>query len=135
MNKRTLKMLICDVHEKFSAQLSSQLSKVEFIELIGNTRTYAETVSILHFMEPDIILLDVSALPDQDPSAIHMIRKQHPGIRVVALTLFQNEIETIDLVRFGFDAAISRVCELNQITEELRKVYRDHGPKGKKLAA
>lgn len=136
MNKRTLKMMICDVNDRFRHQLASLLSQVDFIELIGNTRTYSETACLLHYMEPDVILMDVSALPEEYPGAIHFIRKQHPGIKVVALTMFNNEIEKNDLARYGFDASISRVSDLNHITDELKKVYRDHTPiRAKKMVA
>lgn len=136
MNKRTLKMMICDMNDRFSHQLSSLLSQVDFIDLIGNTRTYSETSCLLHFMEPDVILMDISALPDGYPGAIHFIRKQHPGVKVVALTMFNNEIERNDLTRYGFDASISRVNDLDQITDELKKVYRNHTPvRAKKMVA
>lgn len=135
MNKRTLKMMICDVNDRFSHQLSNLLSQVEFIDLIGNTRSYSETVCLLHYMEPDVILMDVTALPDQ-PGAIHFIKKQHPGIKLVALTMFHNEIEKTDLTRIGFDAAISRVCDLSQITDELKKLNQGQHPvRSKKLVA
>lgn len=135
MNKRTLKMMICDVNDRFSQQLSYLLSQVEFIDLLGNTHNYSETVCLLHYMEPDVILMDVNALPDH-PGAIHFIKKQHPGIKLVALTMFHNEIEKTDLTRIGFDASISRVCDLDQITEELKKLnHGQHPVRNKKLVA
>lgn len=136
MTKRTLKMMICDVHDKFSHQLCQLLSQVDFIELVGNTRTYAETISLLQYIEPDVILMDVTALPEQFPDAVRFMKRLHPELGVAALTMFHREIEPADLARLGFDASISRVCDLKQITDELKKVYGSHHPvKAKKLVA
>ncbi len=116
------------MHDKFSNQLTLILSQLGFIELIGHTRSYSETASILQFTEPDLVLMDLGAMPFQLNSAVPSIKIKHPGMKVFALTMFQDEVNTDDLFRYGFDNSISRVCEMNEIRERMNLAFPGHSP-------
>ena len=124
MENSVAKILICDYHESYSRELANQLNNHGMVKVLGNTRSLGEAASYLSFTMPDIILVDVHKLLDQQTDKISQIKRKYPCIRLLALELYEEEISNIDLFRKGFDGVVARNSELSAIESEMLLAIR-----------
>jgi two-component system response regulator NreC len=63
----------------------------EDMEIVGEAGNAAEALETVRLLKPDVVLMDIG-LPDMSGiDATREIRKQHPDVAVVALTIHEDE--------------------------------------------
>lgn len=81
-------ILIADDHQVVAEGIAQIIEKNSIAEVKAITHTLDETVLKVKFLQPDILLLDIS-MPDGDGiEAIPLITKACPSIRIIMLTYF-----------------------------------------------
>lgn len=87
----SIRLLLVDDHAVVRSGLRMLLASRGDVEIVGEAGTAAEALEALGRLRPDVILMDIG-LPDMSGiAATGMIRKQHPQIAVVALTIHEDE--------------------------------------------
>lgn len=83
-----VRVLLVDDHDMVRRGLATFLAVFDDLQLVGEARNGAEALQICGETQPDVVLMDLM-MPDMDgPSATREIRRQWPGIQIVALTSF-----------------------------------------------
>lgn len=86
-----IKVMIVDDHDMVRRGLASYLSITPDMQLVGEASDGEEAVRNCGVLLPDVVLMDLM-MPKMDGiQATHAIRKQYPGVQVIALTSYQEK--------------------------------------------
>jgi len=89
------RVLIADDHAIVRTGLRALLSSEAGLELVGEAASGAEALRLAESLQPDILVMDLS-MPDIDGIRVtQQLRSRLPGVRVLILTVHEDE----DLVR------------------------------------
>lgn len=133
-NDNTIRVLIVDDHDIVRQGLRRVLDNDSLIQVVGEARNGRESVKMISQISPEVVVMDLK-LPDMDGiTATREIKKQHPDIHVIMLTMFADEYieEAIEAGVSGYiikDADSSNIVRaihktrqgLNTISPELNK--------------
>ncbi|HPE62315.1 MAG: response regulator transcription factor [Thiothrix sp.] len=115
------KVLLIDDHTLFRAGLEDLLRRrgIEVVAAVGSGDQGIQGVAELG---PDIVLLDMR-MPQMDGLAIlRLLRKKHPGLKVVMLTTSSNENDLIEALRSGARGYLLKDIEPDELVVSLREI-------------
>src|ERR1019366_1827497 len=96
-----LRILLADDHDILRQGLKLLLEAQPDLQVVGEARTGRSTVEQVTALQPDIVVLDIS-MPDMDGlEACQHIRRQHPTIQVLILTMHESEEYSLQACRMG----------------------------------
>lgn len=98
---RTIKLLIADDHEMFTAGINALLKKVEQFEILGQASNGKELVDKALNLLPDIILMDIQMPLMGGIEATKIVKEKLPDIKILALTVEEREEEILKMVQSG----------------------------------
>jgi two-component system response regulator NreC len=99
MDKK-ITILICDDHALFREGVKTILKSQPNIEVIGEASNGKEAVEMALKLYPEVVLMDISMPLLKGFDAVRRIKKARPDIRVLMLTVYDDE----DLVARCLDA-------------------------------
>jgi len=86
-----IRLLLVDDHAVVRSGLRMLLMSEEDMEIVGEAGNAAEALEAVRLLKPDVVLMDIG-LPDMSGiDATREIRKLHPDVAVVALTIHEDE--------------------------------------------
>jgi len=123
-----LKVFLVDDHAMFRAgvrsELGAQLDSVgqASIVVIGEASTVAEAISKIGALEPDVVLLDVH-MPDGGGRAVlDAMRRSHPHIRFLALSVSDAAEDVIGLIRAGARGYVTKTISPDELAAAIKRV-------------
>lgn len=118
----TLRVLICDDHTMFRDGVRALLSSAPDLEYAGEASNGVEAVSMASKLQPDVILMDVN-MPDLDGiEATRRILAASPGIRVLVLTMFQDDSSVFASMRAGARGYVLKGAKHDEMLRAIRAV-------------
>jgi DNA-binding NarL/FixJ family response regulator len=96
MQVKRLKVLLADDHRLMLAGIKRALEAADDIEIVGEAYSGSQVLPLVSRTNPDVVLLDLR-MPEMDGLAcLELIRKRHPEVKVVVLSVFSDSehIET-----------------------------------------
>ncbi len=123
--QRRIRLIIADDHEVFRDGLRTLLDKTKGIEVVGEAGNGGELVSLCERFRPDIVLTDI-LMPGMDGiEASNIITNNFPGIRVIALSMFNHEDLVIDMLNAGAVGFLVKNAHKSEIIQAVFTVYRN----------
>jgi two-component system invasion response regulator UvrY len=120
-----IKIAIVDDHiilRKSLAVLIGMFNDFEIVLQAGNGHDLIEQLDPLHL--PDIVLLDIT-MPGMDGVATaQWLKQNHPGIKVLALSMIRNDQVIIRMLKNGVRGYILKDCEPEILQQALLDVYK-----------
>lgn len=86
-----IKILIADDHPIFRAGLSKLLHAMPDVEVVAEAASGRQAVELSGRLHPDIVVMDLAMGDINGLDATAQIHAQHPGIRVIVLSMHANE--------------------------------------------
>jgi len=83
--------MLVDDHSVVRSGLGAFLSVNPDLELVGEAENGEQAVARANILKPDIILMDLMMPVMDGVAATAAIKKQNPGIQIIALTSFQED--------------------------------------------
>jgi NarL family two-component system response regulator LiaR len=118
---QTIRVMLVDDHNVVRSGLATFLKAFDDLELVGEAKNGLEAVQICQARKPDVILMDLM-MPEMDGiAATRAILADHPDIKVIAMTSFEEEELVHGVLATG---AISYLLK-NVTADELAKAIRD----------
>lgn len=96
-----IRILLADDHPLIRTGLQLTLEQEEDFIIVGEAVNGSEAFQLCQKLSPDILLLDLS-MPGPSPSTtVPLILDNCPGVKVIMLTAYQDEVYVRNLVRLG----------------------------------
>ena len=115
-----VKIIIVDDHEIFRNGLKMVLNKLKYTQVVGEAENGQEVVDMIRTQAVDLILMDVEMPIMNGIDATSVIKKERPEIKVIALTMFNDD----DYVQSMIDAGVSGFLIKNITKETLDKAIQ-----------
>lgn len=96
-----LTFLIADDHPVFRKGLRALLASLPGTELVGEAMSGEEAVRLAEQLQPDVILMDLQMPGGGGLAAIRQIVHTSPHIRVLVVTMFQDDDSVFAAMRAG----------------------------------
>jgi len=115
-----IKIMLVDDHSVVRSGLSAFLSVNPDFELVGEAENGEQAVSRAANLQPEVILMDLMMPIMDGVAATAAIKKQNPGIQIIALTSFQED----ELVQNALKAGAVGYLMKNVSARELAAAIR-----------
>src|SRR5262245_44105740 len=117
-----LRILIADDHPLFRKGLRTLLESEPDFQVIGEAKTGEEAIKMADAQQPDVILLDLQ-MPDKTGfEAARAISAANPHIRILVVTLFQDDESIFAALRAGARGYILKDAGEEEMLHALRLV-------------
>jgi DNA-binding NarL/FixJ family response regulator len=96
-----MRVVIADDHPVFRGGLRAMLEVEDDVDVVGEAGTGTEVVSLVERLRPDVVLMDLH-MPELDGvGATRLITRDHPGVRILVLTMFDDDDSVFAAMRAG----------------------------------
>lgn len=92
------------------------------VEVVGEATTGREAVTLAAQLRPDVVLMDIHLPELTGIEATRRIRHDHPEMRVLALTAYDEPAYVHALLDAGADGFILKTAELDALYQALQEV-------------
>ncbi|MCX6230664.1 MAG: response regulator transcription factor [Bacteroidetes bacterium] len=86
-----IKIIIVDDHEIFRSGLKLLFSRIKDTKVIAEASNGREFLDLLELYTPDIVFMDIEMPFMNGIEATKIAVEMHPGIKIIALTMFNDE--------------------------------------------
>ena len=121
----TIRVLIVDDHAIVRAGLRALMKSEPGMELVGEANNGEQAIQFSKELQPDVIVLDLN-LPDLDGIQVtHRIKNEQPGIRILILTVHEDEALLREAIRAGASGYIIKHAAENELISAIRSILMD----------
>ncbi len=132
MSNSKIRVLLVDDHQVLLDGLQLLLKNEAELEIVGTAENGRQLLDLLDNFTTqegappvDLILMDITMPVMDGLTATKKVKKRHPGIKVIMLTM-QNQLQYLkEAVARGADGFLSKKAGKEEITEAIRKVIRN----------
>jgi DNA-binding NarL/FixJ family response regulator len=123
-----LRLLLVDDHMLFRKGLARLLSAQPDFEVVGEAADGLEGVEQVQLLRPDVVLMDIR-MPNCDGlEATRRIKTQMPSVRVVMLSVSDDEEDLVTAVRYGADGYLLKDLLPETLFQQLRGLVSGEAP-------
>jgi DNA-binding NarL/FixJ family response regulator len=119
MNK--IKVIIADDHALVREGLRRLLELDSNIEVLTEVGDGQGAINMVRKLRPDVVLMDVNMPGTDGIVATRVIKREMPSVRVVALTIYEDE-EVIEMVKAGVSAYVLKDVAGSELIDTIYKV-------------
>lgn len=117
---RRLRIMLVDDHQMMRSGLRSLLELEQDLEIVGEADDGAQAQELAERLRPDLILMDVS-MPQMDGiEATRRIKARHPAIRVIGLSMFDDERCAITMRDAGAECYLPKAGPAEELLAAVR---------------
>src|SRR5918998_446944 len=118
----TLRILVAEDHPLFRKGVISLLSSVPDFEVVGEATTGEEAVVRAEQLQPDVVLMDLQMPEVNGIEATRRILQESPSIRVLVVTLFEDEDSVFMALRAGARGYVLKDADEEEMVHAFRKM-------------
>ena len=116
----TPRVFIVDDHDLFRAGVRAELETD--VEIVGEAADVDAAVAGIAALVPDVVLLDVHLPGGGGEAVIRAVRKEHPEIRFVALSVSDAAEDVIAIIRAGARGYVTKAISAAELSSAIRRV-------------
>ena len=121
--KQSIRVLLADDHSITRNGLKTILSLYDDIVLVGEASNGMDAIKICKKTNPDIILMDLDMPIMDGVSATGIIRKECPGVKVIALTSFTDKKLVNNAIKAGASSYIVKNISPDELIKSIRSTF------------
>ncbi len=126
MTEEKIRLLVVDDHTLFRRGLIALLSQDERFEIVGEAGDVSEALRVLPSARPDLVLLDNHLPGVKGVDAIPSFKEGQPELRVMMLTVSEDEDDLSRALQAGADGYLLKTSESDQLCDAIVKVKEGH---------
>ena len=119
-----LRILIADDHPLFRFGIQALLLRTPDVAVVGEATTGDEAVRLTAELQPDVILMDIAMPGLNGIAATRQILAHHPQIRVLIVTMFEDDASVFTAMRAGARGYVLKDAEKDDILRAIQAVGR-----------
>jgi DNA-binding NarL/FixJ family response regulator len=128
-----IKLLIVDDHPVVRRGMQSMLADAKDIQVVGEASNGAEAIKQVTALMPDVVLMDIR-LPGADGVQVtRRIRREHPNVKVVILTTYEDEQYLYDAIEAGAHAFLTKHADYAEVADAVRAAHKGERTLSKSL--
>ena len=118
----TLRILIAEDHPLFRKGMVTLLTSVPDFEVVGEAASGEEAVARAAQLQPEVVLMDLQMPNVNGIEATRRIVQESPSIRVLVVTLFEDEDSVFMALRAGARGYVLKDAEEEEMEHAIRAV-------------
>jgi two-component system, NarL family, response regulator NreC len=122
MDTEKKKIVIAEDHTILREGLKALLSSNTELEVVGEAEDGREAVKLASELTPDLILMDLSMPRMNGIEAIKEIKKRHPEIKILILTVYKTEEYVLASLQAGADGYILKEANHSEFLLAIKNV-------------
>jgi DNA-binding NarL/FixJ family response regulator len=127
MNMGRYRLVVVDDHVLFRRGLVGLLEDLHEFEVVGEASDGIDAMGVIERARPDVILLDVN-MPRMDGiSLVQALRRQKNPVRILMLTISQDDEDLLRAVKAGANGYILKNAEPEALHQALLNVAQGNG--------
>ena len=119
-----LRILVAEDHPLFRKGVISLLSSVSEFEVVGEATSGGEAVARAAELQPDVVLMDLQMPGGNGIEATREIVHESPSIRVLVVTLFEDDDSVFMALRSGARGYVLKDADEEELVRAIRAVGR-----------
>ncbi|MDX1671404.1 MAG: response regulator transcription factor [Balneolaceae bacterium] len=125
MSNQKLNILIADDHKIVRDGLTAMLEDAEYIRIVGEANNGAEVLEICSEKKVDVIIMDINMAGMGGVEATEKVTKQYPDIKVLGLTMLEEEGHVRNMIRAGATGCVTKDAGRDELLEAIDAVASD----------
>ena len=117
-----LRIAIADDHPLVRSGLRALLMAVEDLEVVGEAATGEEAVTLAASLQPDVMVMDIRMPGINGIEATRRIVQANPHIRILVVTLFEDDDSVFAVLRAGARGYILKDANEVEVLRAIRAV-------------
>ena len=118
-----IKVLLVDDHDLVRLGVKRLLQDVKGIQVIGEASTGEEAIKLTKELAPDVVIMDLQMPGIGGLEATRKMLRYNPMVRVLALTVFDDEPYPSRLLQAGAAGYITKGCSAEEMVKAIRLLY------------
>jgi len=115
------RVLIVDDHGAFRDGLKLVINHQSDLEVVGEAEDGERAIALTRELLPDVILMDVKMPVMDGAEATRRILAEMPGMKILALSIYDDDGFMRNMMRAGALGYILKGCESEKLSEAIRK--------------
>jgi DNA-binding NarL/FixJ family response regulator len=119
---KKIKIVIADDHAVVRDGLSLLLKSAPEFSVVGEASGGAEAIALIEKRKPDIVILDISMPKMSGIEATKIIRQTNPSIKILILTIHENEEYVHQMVQAGANGYVLKESGKKELFAAIRSI-------------
>ncbi len=125
MNNQYINIALADDHKIFRDGIKMALKDKEYLKIIWEADDGKELMHKLKLKLPDVVLMDIR-MPEVDGvNAISMIRKEYEAIKIIVLTMYDDQEMITKMMEMGANAYLTKTTDPEEIYQAILTCMND----------
>lgn len=133
-DSKTITVLLVDDHPAIRAGLRAALGSEPGITVAGEASDGVEAEELALRLRPDVILMDIFMPIRGGLESIISIKQKIPDVRVLMLTVSEEDDDLFQAIRFGADGYLLKKSDLKDIATAVREIMQDRSTLSPEMA-
>jgi len=117
-----IKVLMADDHKIFRQALRRMIENEEDMVVLGEAEDGHTIVQLARKLMPDVIIMDVCMPNMNGIVATHLIHLEFPKIKVIALSMYDDRMFVLNMLKVGASGYLVKDCSFTELTQAIRTV-------------
>ncbi len=124
---KKIRILIADDHQVVRRGLRAMLETSQGFVVVGECVDGEQVLEQVEKTQPDMVMLDISMPKLNGVEVVRILKRQHPEIRVLMLTIHETEDYVYQVVRAGADGYVLKTAEKKELWTAVKSVVAEGG--------
>lgn len=120
----SITIVIADDHEIFREGFKLLLRGQDRVELVGEAENGKELMDLVKKREPEVVITDIKMPVMDGIDACKQLKQEHPAIRVIALSMFNDDNLIIDMLEAGASGYLLKNTNKDELIMAVDTVWK-----------
>jgi DNA-binding NarL/FixJ family response regulator len=122
-SEQTIRILVVDDHPLLRDGITALIADEQDMQVIAEASNGREGIELFKIHQPDVTLMDLQMPEMSGLDAILAIRRESPEARVIVLTTYSGDVQTVRAMRAGARAYILKNLLHQELLNTIRAVH------------
>lgn len=116
------KIILVDDHQIVIDGISSVLAEVEHYEVVGTANNGRNAIQLVQVAQPNLVLMDIDMPIMNGITAAGELKKSHPEVKIIILSLHQEKSIIQNLIQLGVDGYLLKNSNKDEVLKAIEQV-------------
>ena len=117
-----ISVVVADDHEIFRQGFKTMIDRYDELEVVGEAENGKELVQLVASLQPDLAFVDIKMPLMDGIDATREIASLSTGTRVIALSMFSDDVYVIDMLQAGASGYVLKNAHYDELVKASRVV-------------